>query len=63
MNAIIQQFQNELTFEERMLFEAQARHAGHRPGQHLKALLFSPRPAPNKPPPAQPSLLHHKTEN
>ena len=40
MNAIIQQFQNELTREERVLFEAHARHAGHRPGQHLKALLF-----------------------
>ncbi len=43
MNAIIQQFQNELTREERALFEARASRSGHRPGEHLKVLLFGPR--------------------
>lgn len=43
MNAIIQQFQNELNPEERRLFEADARLAGRRPGAHLKAVLFAGR--------------------
>jgi len=43
MNAIIQHFQNELTREERQLFEANARLSGRRPGEHLKAVLFGPR--------------------
>jgi hypothetical protein len=40
MNAIIQEFQKELTEEERGLFEANARLAQRKPGQHLKAILF-----------------------
>ncbi|SKA94771.1 hypothetical protein SAMN02745166_02203 [Prosthecobacter debontii] len=44
MNAIIQQFQNELTAEERRLFEANAALAGRRPGVHLKCILFGERP-------------------
>lgn len=40
MNAIIQHFQDELTAEERALFEANARLHGRRPGEHLKALIF-----------------------
>ncbi|TDU64074.1 hypothetical protein EI77_04258 [Prosthecobacter fusiformis] len=46
MNVIIQQFQNELTREERVLFETRARLAGRRPGLHLKALIFPPRLPP-----------------
>lgn len=52
MNAIIQQFQNELTREERQLFEANARLAGRRPGEHLKAVLFGPR-RPRRPLPVR----------
>lgn len=40
MNAIIQQFQNELTPAERHAFEARAARAGRLPGAHLKNLLF-----------------------
>jgi hypothetical protein len=40
MNAIIQNFQEELSPEERKLFEANARLAGRRPGMHLKAIIF-----------------------
>ncbi|MGV3663259.1 MAG: hypothetical protein ACO1TE_24010, partial [Prosthecobacter sp.] len=43
MNAIIQHFQDELSAEERALFEANARLHGRRPGEHLKALIFGPR--------------------
>ena len=40
MNAIIHNFQNELSRDEREAFAANARLAGRRPGAHLKAIIF-----------------------
>ncbi|WP_139373468.1 hypothetical protein [Prosthecobacter debontii] len=42
MRAIIQHFQEELTPEERVRFQALAARHARTPGQHLKCLLFGP---------------------